>query len=42
LFKEIIAVYNNKHMKPNTKWKMEELMIVEGLGTHNYHWVLNG
>jgi hypothetical protein len=36
LFKEIIAVYSENHMKPiNT---IEELLIVEAGGTYSYHW----
>jgi hypothetical protein len=39
-FKEIIAVYSEKHMKPvNTLCgQNEELMIVKGGGTHSYQW----
>jgi hypothetical protein len=38
LLKEIIAVYNENHMKPiNTKCK---LTIVKVPGTYSYHWAL--
>jgi hypothetical protein len=40
LFKEIIAVYSENHMKtinPN-----EELMIVKESDTYSYHWAAKG
>jgi hypothetical protein len=37
LFKEIIAVYSEKHIKQNT-----ELLIVKAAGTYSYHSALKG
>jgi hypothetical protein len=40
LFKEIIAVYSENHMKPiNTKWG---LLIAKADGTYAYHSALKG
>jgi hypothetical protein len=38
LFKEIIAVYSENHMKPGkyTLW-IKQLFVVERGGTHSYH-----
>jgi hypothetical protein len=43
LFKEIIAVYIENHMKPiNTLAKNAELLIVKGDAAYGYHWTLKG
>jgi hypothetical protein len=44
LFKEMLAVYSENHMKPiNTLCGHNtELLIVKVAGTYSYHWVLNG
>jgi hypothetical protein len=39
LFKEIIAVYSENHMK---HIQNEELLIVKAGGTYSYHWALKG
>jgi hypothetical protein len=42
LFREIIAVYFEKHTKPiNTFcWKSAELLIIKTGGTYSYQWAL--
>jgi hypothetical protein len=42
LFREIIAVYSENHMKPiNTLCgQNEELLVVKAGGAYNYHWFL--
>jgi hypothetical protein len=44
LFKEIIAVYSENHMKPINALCVQnaELFIVEVDGTYSYHWALKG
>jgi hypothetical protein len=44
MFREIIIVYSENHMKPmNTlRGQSEELLNVTVGGTYNYHWALNG
>jgi hypothetical protein len=45
LFKEIIAVYSDKHMKPiNILCGREhaELLINKADATYSYHWALKG
>jgi hypothetical protein len=44
LFKKIIAVYSENHMKPiNTLCGQNtELLIIKVTSTHTYHWALKG